>query len=106
MPLGMRFLGRGQRLLPQSHYVSTRVQISVDFQPTRRTCVDTVSEGERLPMSTARAVLTRVGRIHGDILPTGPCRLVRKTIRELVPRCVMNALGQRLIAYHSVDRQI
>ena len=57
-------------------------------------------------MSTARAVLTRVGRIHGDISPTGPCCLVREKVRELAPRHVMDALGETMVVRHSVDRQI
>src|SRR6476619_3355795 len=57
-------------------------------------------------MSTARAILTRIRGVHGHNLPTGPCCLVRKEAGELIPRGVMNALGETMVMRHPVDRQV
>src|SRR5262245_15325152 len=57
-------------------------------------------------MATARAVLTRVRRIHRHILSTGPCCLVRKELRELTPRRVMKTLGETPVMHQPVDRHI
>ena len=99
-------LGRSQALLPQCQNVQARVQVSVEDDATKGAGIGAVGEGERLPMPTLRAVLTRVGRIHGDISPTGPCCLVREKVRELAPRCVMNALGETMGVRHPVDREV
>jgi hypothetical protein len=99
-------LGRGQRLLPQSHNVQAGVEVAVDHSTTTGADVGAVGEGERLPMATLRAVLTRVRGIHRDILSTGPCCLLRKKVCELAPRRIMNALRETLVVRHPVDREV
>src|SRR5260221_13553041 len=93
-------LGRSQRLLPQSQNVQTGVEIAVQHHPTTGAGIGAVRQGEVLPMPTLRAILRRAGRVHGDISPTGPCCLVREKVRELAPRCVLDALGEAMWMYH------
>src|SRR5262245_53564659 len=76
-------LGRSQRVLPHSQHVPSGVAVSIEHQPAARAVIDAVRQGELVPMATARAVLTRVRRVHRHILSTGPGCLVRKQSREL-----------------------
>src|SRR5262249_25500930 len=89
-----------------AHNVWTRVEVAVENDAATGTGIGTVSEGERLPMSTRRAVLTRLRRIHRHTRATGPCRLVRKEASELAPRRVLAALGQTVVVRHPVDREV
>ena len=57
-------------------------------------------------MPTLRAILTGIRGVHSDILPTGPCCLVRKERYELTPRGVINAFGETMVVRHPVDRQV
>src|SRR5258707_12881854 len=57
-------------------------------------------------MSTLRAILTRIRGIHGHVLSTGACSLVRKEVRELAPRRVMDALSKTMGMHHPIDRQV
>src|SRR5262245_63781334 len=57
-------------------------------------------------MSTARAILTGVRRIHSDLSPTGPCCLVGEEGCELRPRRISDALGETMVVHHAVDQQI
>ena len=57
-----------------------------------------------MPLATARAVLTGVRRVPRHRRSTGPCGLVRKAVRELTPRRVMNTLGQTPVMHQPVDR--
>ena len=57
-------------------------------------------------MSTLRAILTRIRGIHGYVLSTGACSLVRKEVRELAPRRVMDALSKTMVMHHPIDRQV
>src|SRR5689334_9726288 len=57
-------------------------------------------------MSTLRAILTRIRGIHSYVLSTGACSLVRKEVRELAPRRVMDALSKTLGMHHPIDRQV
>src|SRR5262249_48250212 len=99
-------LGRSQRVLPQSQNISTGGEVPVYHQSATGAGRDAVSKGELLPMSTARALLTRVRGVHRHIAPTGPCCLVGEIGSELRPRRVSEALGQALVMHHPVDRQI
>src|SRR5262249_24582734 len=113
-PAYMReLLARRQGWLPPSQEVFRQpqdvpggVEITVEDQPTAGAAVDAVREGELLPMATPTAILTRVRGVHGDVLTTGPCCLVRKHIRELRTRRVSDALGEAMVVQHPVDRQI
>src|SRR5262249_6047570 len=90
-------LGRSQSVLPHSHNILTGVEVSVSVQSATWTVLGAVREGELLPMSTARAILTRLRGGHRDKLATGPCCLVRKPCCERTPRCLMDALGQTVV---------
>src|SRR5260370_38200471 len=57
-------------------------------------------------MATLRAIVRRVGGVHGNISPTGPCCRVREKVRELAPRCVMDALGEAMGMHHPIHRQV
>ncbi len=57
-------------------------------------------------MPTLRAILRRVGRVHGDLSPTGPGRRVREKVRELAPRCVLEARGEAMGLHHPIQRQV
>src|SRR5258708_38718460 len=84
-------LGRSQRLLPQSQNVQTGVEVAVQHHPTTGAGIGAVRQGEVLPMPTLRAILRRVGGVHGDISPTGPSLRAREKIRRLAPPCVPDA---------------
>ena len=101
-----KLLGRSQAVLPQCQNVSTCVEVSIYLQSATGAGIGAVREGELLPMSTSRAVLTRIRGVHCHILSTGPCCLVRKKGGELTPRGVMNAFGQTMVMRHPVDRQV
>ena len=68
--------------------------------------MDTFSQGLLLAMSTARTVLTRIGRIDRYKRPTGTCCLVREERSELGPRCIVNTFGEAMIVHHLIDRQV
>jgi len=57
-------------------------------------------------MATLRAILRRVGRVHGDRAPTGPCCLGREQVRALAPRGVLAALGEAMGRHHPVHRAV
>src|SRR5262249_44692675 len=99
-------LGRGQALLSQCQNVSTCVEVSIYLQSATGAGIGAVREGELLPMSTSRAVLTRIRGVHCHILSTGPCCLVRKKGGELTPRGVMNAFGQTMVMRLPFDRKV
>src|SRR5713101_9471960 len=99
-------LGRSQALSSQCQNGPRGVEIAVEDQPTTGAGVGAVSEGERLPMSTARAILRRVCGVHRDKAPTGPCCLVGEKCGELGPRCVMDAVGATLVVRHPVEREV
>jgi hypothetical protein len=72
-------LGRSQALLAPCQTVPARVpagvEVAVEDDAATRAGRGAIREGERVPLATARAVLTRGGRMHGAIAPTGPgCR--------------------------------
>src|SRR5260221_4740199 len=92
-------LGRSQGLLPQSQQCSSEPQdiprgvaITVEDQPTAG--VEAISEGQCLPMSTAKAVLRRLRGVHREKAPTGPGCLVGDVRCELGPRRSMDARGE------------
>src|SRR5260221_7767976 len=104
-------LGRNQGLLPQSQQCSSEPQdvpsgvaITVEDQPTAG--VEAISEGQCLPMSTARAVLRRLRGVHREKAPTGPGCLVGDVRCERGPRRSMDALGETGGMPHPVYRQV
>src|SRR5262249_30890797 len=99
-------LGRSQRLLTQSQHVLTGVEIPTEDQPTARTAIGTVGEGECAPMSTARALLRRVRGVHRDKPPASPCGLPSEEVAERGPRRVLDALGQKVGMHHPIDREV
>src|SRR5262249_8180191 len=84
------------------HPLQAGGEVAVEDESTRG--VGMVGEGERLPMATRSARLPRVGRAHGDMSPTGPCRLVREQVRDRTPRRFMEALGETGGGRHALDR--
>jgi hypothetical protein len=65
-----------------------------------------MSKGERLPMSTARAILTPIRGVHRHRLATGPCCLVRKQAGELAPGYVVDALSETVVAPQAMEREV
>jgi len=57
-------------------------------------------------MPTRRAILRRVGRVHGDLSPTGPGCRVREQVRERAPRGVLDARGEAMGMHHPVHRAV
>lgn len=80
--------------------------VTIHGQSATTTLMDPLSECLALTVSTLRAILARIGRVHGHQRRTGPCCLVREVGGELRPRSVNNAFGQAVVMHHPVDRQI
>ncbi len=57
-------------------------------------------------MPTGATRLARVGRVHGDVLATGPFCLVRNHTPKTSPRCITDAFSQTMIVKHTVHFQI
>lgn len=80
--------------------------VSVEYQPTTEAGMDTLSQRLFLTMTTARTVLAGVRRVDRYKRSTGPCCLVREERSELRPCRILNTLGEAMVVYHAIDRQI
>lgn len=80
--------------------------IAVEDQTTAGTNEYSHIQRHRLPMSTSAACLTRIGRVHCNVLPTSFFRFAGQLVEELRPRGIMNALGETMIMGHAIDTQV
>jgi hypothetical protein len=64
------------------------------------------SERFALSVTTFRAILRRVGRIHLDYLTASFFRFARQDQNELIPSCVADALRKMMILHHPFNVQI
>lgn len=80
--------------------------ITIQGQPAADTLMETLGERLLLPVSTLRTVLTRVGRVDCDVLPTSICCFVGHVSSELRPGRILNTLCKAMIVHHLVDRQV
>src|SRR5262245_25722784 len=76
------------------------------LEPTFVTPVLSHREGFAHSMTTFRAILRRVGRIHLDHYTTSIFRFARKDQYEFIPSRVTDALGEMMILHHPFDVQI
>ena len=80
--------------------------IAVDFKTTAGTPVQAILQPDLLPVPAIRAVLTRVGRVYLDDLPTGTLSLADNQPKEHSPRRITDALGETAVMDHSVHREV
>jgi len=73
---------------------------------TAGTIVYPFRERHLLAMSTPAACLTRIGRVHSDILPASFFRFAGQFAEKFRPRGIRNALGKTMIMGHTVHLQV
>ncbi len=92
--------------LPGPYYILRGVVVSMQACSALRATMPADGQAFRNHNATARAPLARECRRHGYYPPTGPCCLVRKKVRELAPRDVMDAFGKTMVVRHPLDREV
>ncbi len=97
---------RPQRLHSQSQNIFRSIEVAANMQATTWTVKDTVGKSKFLPVSTFVAILSCVGRVNFDQLPTGTFSLVRKHGEEPRPGRICNAFSQTMVMNHAIDAQI
>src|SRR5215475_917413 len=99
-------IGNHPRKARPAFDVQCRVMISMRLEPTIVTPVLSHREGFAHSLTTSRAILRRVGRIHLDHDTASLFRFARKDQDELIPSRVTDALGEMMILQHPFDVQI
>jgi hypothetical protein len=80
------------------------MMVSIE-RDTAGTCIPTVLESELLPMTTAVAILGRIGRIDQRDDSSSVRSFGEQSLPEEAPTCVQNALGE-VALHHALDRQV
>jgi hypothetical protein len=80
--------------------------IAGHFKIAARTPIDSLTQGERLPVTTPRTVLRRIGRVDFDGLPASFSRFAEQQFKEPRPRRVTDAFRQTAVVEHPVNGQV
>jgi hypothetical protein len=80
--------------------------VTIQDDSTARAVVHTLGEQLGLPVSTLRAVLTRIGRAHSHQRLPSICCFVSEVCGKLRPRGIDNTLGQTVVMHHPVHGQV
>ena len=80
--------------------------IPIKFQTATCTTINPFTERHRLAVSTARAVLRRIGGVYRNVSSTGTCSLAEEDRGKLSPRSVLDTLGETAVMHHLVDREV
>ena len=99
-------IGNHPRKARPAFDVHCRVVISMRLESTFLTPVFSHRQCFAHSLTTSRAILRRVGRIHLDHYTASFFRFARQDQYEFIPSRVTDALGEMMILHHPFDIQI
>src|SRR5438105_4420226 len=94
-------------LKSQSENISSSIEIAVNTQATGIAMIAAIRQFQiGFPITTPRAMLACVGRVHFCETPTSILCFVADERKELRPRRIRNAFAQSRILDHVLDPQV